>query len=376
MRGRPWLVLVALLVVAGVLVAARGLQGQDPDWHSSLSDGPKGTSALLLYAKALGRPVQTLQGSSFELPPTATTLFVFDPFAEYTSDEATAIKDWVSTGGTLVYADDNLDTHLGAAFDVGRSGTIVVSGGRASAPYFEGVREAGSDTAVNPLRASTDQAVVLRSPGGAALAVVQALGTGHLVALADPLLLCNGFIGNHDNWRLAALLIELSPAVAIDEYHHDYSHVSSANDWSRQPLGIALIWGFIAVFVGVALRNRAFGPRLRPYPPGERSSAEHVSAVGRLLRRFGGRGMTVDLALAATRRALIERTGIARDSSPERLVEVLARSSPELATEWLDAERAARAAAASGSDEALAAALGRLHLLAHPPLQANRTILR
>ncbi len=374
MRGRPWLILVGLLVVAGVLVAARGLQGQDPDWHSSQSDGPKGTSALLLYAQALGRPVQTLQGSTFDLPATATTLFVFDPFTEYTTHEAVKLKDWVSSGGTLVYADDNLDIHLGDAFDIERSGGIVVSGGTAAAPYFEGVHRAGSDTAVNPLRATADQAVVLRSLGGSALAVVAPLGSGRLIALADPLLLCNGFIGNHDNWRLAALLIQLSPAVAIDEYHHDFGHASSVNDWSRQPLGMALLWGFIAVFVGVALRNRAFGPRLRPYATGERSSAEHVSAVGRLLRRFGGRGMAAELALAATRRALIERTGISRDAPPERLVEVLARSSPELAAEWTDAERAARAAAASGSDQALASALARLHALAHP--RSTPTILR
>ncbi|TMF88327.1 MAG: DUF4350 domain-containing protein [Chloroflexi bacterium] len=375
MRTRPWLILVALLAVAGVLVAARGLQGQDPDWHSSRSDGPKGTSALVLYAQALGRPVQTLQGSSFQLPATSTTLFVFDPFTEYTAGEAGRLKDWVSSGGTLVYADDGLDSHLGDAFEIEKRG-LSVSRGVASAPYFEGVRRAGSETAVSPLRPTAGQAVALRTRGGAALALVATLGSGRLVALADPLLLCNGFIGNQDNWRLAALLIELSPAVAIDEYHHDFGHASSANDWSRQPLGIALLWGFAAVFVGVALRNRGFGPRLRPYATGERSSAEHVSAVGRLLRRYGGRGMAADLALAATRRALIERTGISRDAPPERLAEVLARSAPELAAEWTAAERAARAAAASGSDQAVAAALARLHALAHPRLGPAPTILR
>ena len=376
MRSRQWLILLVLLLVAGVLVTARGLQGQDPDWHSPHSDGPKGTSALLLYAQALGRPVQTLQGSTFELPPAATTLFVFDPFAEYTTDEATRLKDWVSTGGTLVYADDNVDARLAEAFDVRKSSTIAVAAGRASAPYFEGVKRAGSGTAVNPLRATAGQAVALRSREGLPLAVVEPLGSGRLVALADPLLLCNGSIGSDDNWRLAALLIEMSPAVAIDEFHHDFGNVSSAGDWSRQPLGMALLLAFVAVFAGVALRNRAFGPRLRPYAAGERSSAEHVTAVGRLLRRFGGRGMAVELALAATRRALIERAGIARDAGPERLVEVLGRSSPELAAEWTAAERAAREAAVSGSDSALAAALARLHALAHPRLAPTTKILR
>jgi hypothetical protein len=367
MRGRQWLVLVALLVIAGVLVTARGLQGQDPAWHSSKSDGPKGTSALLLYAAALGRPVQTLQGS-YDLPPPPATLFVFNPFTEYSAGEASRLKAWVSSGGTLVYADDNLDGQLSQALNIGKTSGIALSGGVAAVPYFPGVHEAGSGSAVSPFRAGPDQAVALRSATGAPLALVLPVGSGRVIALADPLLLCNGYLGDADNWRLAAALIEASPAVAIDEFHHDLGNVSGSTDWSRQPLGIGLLWAFVAVFVGVALRNRRFGSRVQVGATGERSSAEHVSAVGRLLRRFGGRGMTADLAVAATRRSLIERTGISRDASPDQLIEVLTRSSPELAAEWTAAERDARRAAASGSDAALAVALARLHALAYPPM--------
>jgi len=323
-------VLIALLVLAGVLVTARGLQGQDPTWHSSKSDGPNGTSALLLYAAALGRPEQTVQGS-FELPAPATTLFVFDPFTpplffsppspESPAGAAGRLKAWVASGGTLVYADDNLDGQLSQAFGIGKTSGLVLSGGVPAVPYFPGVRRAGSGSAVTPLRAGPDQAVALRSAGGPTLGLVLPLGSGRVVALADPLLLCNGYLGEADNWRLAAALIEASPAVAIDEFHHDLGNVSGSGDWSRQPLGIGLLWAFLAVFVGVALRNRRFGPRLHVGATGERSSAEHVSAVGRLLRRFGGRGMTVELAVAATRRALIERTGISRDAMPDQLVE-------------------------------------------------------
>ena len=375
MRGRQWLVLIALLVLAGVLVTARGLQGQDPTWHSSKSDGPNGTSALLLYAAALGRPEQTVQGS-FELPAPATTLFVFDPFTEYSAGDAGRLKAWVASGGTLVYADDNLDGQLSQAFGIGKTSGLVLSGGVPAVPYFPGVRRAGSGSAVTPLRAGPDQAVALRSAGGPTLGLVLPLGSGRVVALADPLLLCNGYLGEADNWRLAAALIEASPAVAIDEFHHDLGNVSGSGDWSRQPLGIGLLWAFLAVFVGVALRNRRFGPRLHVGATGERSSAEHVSAVGRLLRRFGGRGMTVELAVAATRRALIERTGISRDAMPDQLVEVLARSSPELAAEWTAAERDARRAAASGSDAALAGALAHLHALAYPPMSPTARIQR
>jgi hypothetical protein len=362
-------VLVVLLLIAGILIAARGAQGQDPTWHSSKSDGPMGTSALLLYAAALGRPVQTI-GASFDLPRPPTTLFVFDPFTQYSAGEATRLKDWVSSGGTLVYADENLDGELSQAFAIRKSRGLAISGGVPSAPFFAGVHKAGSGSPATPFVAGPEQAVALRSGSGTGppLAVIATLGSGRVVALADPLLLCNGFIGNDDNWRVAAELIEASPAVAIDEFHHDLGNVSGSTDWSRQPLGMGLLWAFIAIFVGVAMRNRLFGPRVHPGETGERSSAEHVSAVGRLLRRFGGRGMAAELAVAATRRSLIERTGIARDAPPDRLIEVLARSSPELAAEWTAAEHAARQAAASGSDAALAAALARLHALAYPPM--------
>ena len=373
MRARQWLVLIGLLVVAGVLVTARGLQGQDPDWHSSKSDGPKGTSALVLYAAALGRPVQTVQGS-FDLPAPATTLFVFNPFTEYSAAEADRLRAWVSSGGTLVYADDNLDAQLSKAFKVRRTSGLALSGGLAAVPYFPGVRRAGSGSPVNPWRAGPDQAVALRDAAGAPPALILTVGSGRVIALADPLLLCNGYLGDADNWRLAAALIEASPAVAIDEFHHDLGNVSGSGDWSRQPLGIGLLWAFVAVFAGVALRNRRFGPRVQVGATGERSSAEHVSAVGRLLRRFGGRRMTAELAVAATRRALIERTGISRDATPAQLVEVLARSSPELAAEWAAAEHDAFRAAASGSDVALAGALGRLHALAYPPMAPTATI--
>ncbi|MEP7104407.1 MAG: DUF4350 domain-containing protein [Chloroflexota bacterium] len=364
MRSRPWLLLMALLVVAGVLVSLRAQQGQDPDWHSSRSDGPKGTSALLLYSAALGRPARTV-ASGFDLPEPPATLFVFDPFSGYSPEEASRLKDWVGRGGTLVYADEQLDGQLGRAFGIRRIPGFATSNGIPAVPLFAGVRKLGSNVLVSPLTAGPDQVAAFRY-GPYALAVVAAIGSGRVVVLADPAVLTNGFLGQDDNWLLAAELIEAAPVVAIDEFHHDLGNVSGANDWSRQPLGLGLLWTFIAIFAGVALRNRQFGPRVFPGAAGERSSAEHVQAVGRLLSRFGGRRLALDLALGATRRALLDRLGISRDATPEKLAEVLERSSPEVAAEWAAAQRDAYHAAQSGSDSLLARAASRLHALAYP----------
>jgi hypothetical protein len=369
-RSRPWLLLVALLVVAGILITLRAQQGEDPSWHSSRSDGPQGTSALVLYAAALGRPASTVE-KGFDLPAPPATVFVFDPFTGYSAADAGRLKAWVERGGTLVYADEELDARLAQAFGIRKSRGITPSNGTPAVPVFDGVRKIGSNTFVSPLVVGPDQTAVFQN-GGAALALVAAAGSGRLVVLADPAVLANGFLGQDDNWRLAAELIEAAPAVAIDEFHHDLGNVSGESDWSRQPLGIGLLWAFIAIFAGVALRNRQFGPRVFPGATGERSSAEHVQAVGRLLSRFGARRLALDMALWATRRALLERTGIARDATPEKLAEVLERTSPEVAREWALAQRDAYQAAISGSDGLLTRAASRLHALAYPMTPQER----
>lgn len=364
MRSRPWLLLIALLVVAGILVTLRAQQGQDPAWHSSRSDGPQGTSALVLYAAALGRPVSTVE-KGFDLPAAPATLFVFDPFTGYSAGDAGRLRDWVERGGTLVYADEQLDGELARTFGIHRSRGLTASEGAPAVPVFAGVRRIGSTAFVSPLAPAPDQAAVF-AHGAAALAVVAAVGAGRLVVLADPAVLANGFLGQDDNWRLAAELVEAAPAVAIDELHHDLGNAGDQSDWSRQPLGIGLLWAFIAIFGGVALRNRQFGPRLFPGAAGERSSAEHVQAVGRLLSRFGARRLALDMALWATRRALLERTGISRDATPEKLAQALERTAPEIAQEWAAAQHDAHQAALSGSDALLLRAASRLHRLAYP----------
>jgi hypothetical protein len=364
MRSRPWLLLIALLGVAGILITLRAQQGQDPAWHSSRSDGPQGTSALVLYASALGRPMSTVE-KGFDLPPPPATLFVLDPFTGYSAGDAGRLRDWVDRGGTLVYADEQLDGELAKAFGIHKSGGLTTSTGSPAVPVFAGVRRIGSNALVSTLAVGPDQAAVFQS-GGAALALVAAAGSGRLVVLADPAVLANGFLGKDDNWRLAAELIEAAPAAAIDEFHHDLGNVSDQSDWSRQPLGIGLLWAFVAIFAGVALRNRQFGPRVFAGATGERSSAEHVQAVGRLLSRFRARRLALDMALWATRRALLARTGISRDATPEKLAQALERTSPGIAQEWAAAQHDAYRAALSGSDALLVRAASRLHALAYP----------
>ena len=61
MRDRSsWLLLGLFAAIAIVLILAQNGTQQDSPEHSSKSDGPNGTSALVQYAAALGHPTRTV----------------------------------------------------------------------------------------------------------------------------------------------------------------------------------------------------------------------------------------------------------------------------------------------------------------------------
>jgi hypothetical protein len=363
MRGgrNAWLLLAAIFAVASALILAQSGSGQDSPEHSSSSDGPNGTSALSQLAAALGHPVHNIE-VTFSLPDPPATLFVFNPTA-YSASESAALDRWVRAGGTLIYADDRLDTRLALAFDLHR-GSPVPAEGTAATPALPGVSRVTDESIAEPYRPTADQAILVRYAAGDALAIEEKLGQGRLVALAVPELLCNGWLEVADNGRLAADLLSMTPgSVGFDEFHHGIGG-AGGGDWTSQPLGFGLAWAALAIFVGLVLRGRAFGPRLIPGAGGARSAAEYAVAVGHLLRQAGGRGLVLKVVTDATRRSLAGRLGLGRDLPLDKLDEVLERRAPDVAE--LYREAAVKASAAAGSEPALLAAARRLHDLAYP----------
>jgi Domain of unknown function (DUF4350) len=362
MRGRSsWLVLAAIVAVASALLLAQSGSGQDSPEHSSFSDGPNGTSALSQYATSLGHPVHNVD-FSFGLPDLPAMLFVFNPSA-YSAAETAALDSWVRSGGTLIYADDGLDTRLALAFDLHRTNGVPAEGTSAT-PALPGVNRLTDDSVAEPFRATADQAVLVRYAAGGALAIEEKLGQGRVIALAAPEFICNGWLETADNGRFAADLISMTPGVvAFDEFHHGAAG-AGGGDWTTQPLGFGLIWAALAIFAGLLLRGRAFGPRIHIGRSGGRSAAEYAVAVGHLLRQAGGRALVLKVVTDATRRSLAARLGLGRDLPLNRLDEVLARRAPDVAESYRDA--AAEASAVGDSEPALLAAARRLHDLAYP----------
>jgi hypothetical protein len=368
---RGWIAagVIGLAIIAAIVI---GQQRPDSPEHSTNSDAANGASAVLLYASAMGHPTHQVAGS-FAIPETNSMLFVFTPTSAYTFDEANATAGWVHDGGVLVYASEQGDQELDTALSVNRFSRLVSSDtAGASGPFLDGVRTVAGGTDAQPFGLGDSQVALLRS-GGLPIAYLERFGRGLVIALADPLELCNGYLEKADNGRFLADLLGLVPAgapVAFDEYHHGLT----ANDltpaaWILTPWGAALLWLIVAIFFGLVLRGRRFGPPVPRQAEASRLEAEWAVAVGELLRRAGARAVTLGVLARASERAVAAQTGLPVEPR-ERFWQSLWQRAPDIASRLDSAERALFGSERSEKD--LLAAAQRLHGIAYPVSEERR----
>jgi hypothetical protein len=364
MRGaRGWILAAALsLAVAGLAYWLQPSQGS-PE-HSSTSDAADGASAAVLFAQSMGHPTVDVAGS-FTPPSGNSLMFVFTPTSPFTADEADQTAAWVRSGGVLVYASERGDPELDRAFGVTRVSGMVSGLTATAEPVLAGVTTVAGGDAVVPLYPAANQVAILRSPGGYALGFMNSLGSGRVVVLADPLVLCNGYLEKQDNGRLLAdLLGNDRGTVAFDEYHHGLTFSDlSPQAWLLTPWGAGIMWLLVAVFVGLLLRGRGFGPLVPRQTETVRADVEWAVAVGELLRRSGARAVTLGVLATASERAVAARTGLPLKPR-ERFWNALWIRAPELAADLAEAESALHGA--SGGEAELLKAAQRLHEVAYP----------
>ncbi len=365
-RGTRGWILAAVAAIAIAAIAYAGQPPQDSPDHSSSSDAANGTSAILLFARALGHPAAQLSGS-FAPPAGDGVMFVFTPTAPYSSGEAGQTLAWVRAGGVLVYASEQGDTELDRAFGVTRTNGLAFVDAEVGNPTVTGVSQAAGGGTVEPLDPSAQQVPFLRTSAGQVTGYRQRIGSGEVVVLADPLVLCNGYLDKKDNGRLLADLLGLAAPdaqVVFDEYHHGVVLSDlGPQAWVLTPWGAALLWLLVAVFVGLLLRGRRFGPLLAPPPETARSDVEWATAVGRLLHRSSAREVTLGLLANAAEREVAGRTGLPLQPR-ERFWNALWVRSPELASALAEAETSLRRDAAT--EQGALHAARRLHRLAYP----------
>src|SRR5207244_12402097 len=153
------------------------------------------------------------------------------------------------------------------------------------------------------------------------------------LAPTEPLVLCTRCLKLADNGRFAADLSAMAPnggPVLFDELHHGQTAGAAPPEtaWIATPWGAALVLTVVILFVGLAMRGRAFGPPIALGQRADRSTAEYAAAVGSLLHRTGARRVTLDTLLSATRRAVAERVGVGGGTPRDQLLETIAQRSP------------------------------------------------
>ena len=362
------MLLGAVGVLIAIVVVLRGTAGSDSPDHSSASDAGNGPSALRLFAESLGHATGSVEGD-YSLPSSPALMFIFKPSTGFSNAESQQLDSWLRTGNVAVYATEERDPQLDSQFGLHVSTGTVDAPAHAAAPIFGGVGSLSGASSALPFKPSATQVPLLRNAHGDVLAVRAAVGSGQLIAMTDPLVLCNGYLRLVDNGRFAADLIALTPnggRVLFDEFHHGQiaGNAPTATAWVLTPWGAALALAVIVIVAGLALRGRAFGPPIPLRQSADRSSAEYAAAVGSLLHRTGARRVTLETLLSATRRTVAERVGLGSDTPSAQLLETIAQRSPAAAAELSRAE--AELPSAVTSEAAVLDMARRLHDLAYP----------
>lgn len=362
-RARGWIAAAVIsALIAGVAYALQ--PHQDSPEHNSNSDAANGSSAALLYAQAMGHPATRIV-DRFDPSPYGM-IFVFTPTSPYTSDQAQQTVSWIRSGGVLIYAAEQGDAQLDSALGVHRLNGYVRASIETATPIAAGVHQVAGAPALVPVDLSAQQVGLLRTLDGYGAGYIQRIGSGSAVVLADPLVLCNGYLEKEDNGALLADLLAIAgtgSVVGFDEYHHGLTLAGVApQEWVTTPWGAGLLWLLVAVFFGLLLRGRRFGPLVERPAEIPRSDVEWAVAVGQLLRRSSAREMTLGLIASATERAVASYTGLPVQPR-DRFWQALWVRAPEVAAELAEVETSLRTLAATEDD--LMHTAERLHRIAH-----------
>jgi hypothetical protein len=352
--------LLAFLALSSFLPGGGGQGGGSPS--SSYSDRADGVSAWAELLGRFGRPVDRLRGDlePSVLEPAAAVVVLDAP--GLTGEEADALGRFVERGGHLVAGGAGAGRWLESILDeppilTGRGVRTARPLGGTPAPEVDGVRTVRT-AGLGSWQDQGSLEAILRGDNDRVVALAGDVGTGRVVALADPSPVSNALLADDDNAAFA-LGLAGSPGrpVLFAEGAHGYGEGEGLSALPRR-WRLALAGLGLAAGAWLLARSRRLGPpedEARPMPPARWA---YVDAVTGTLARTRRPHEATEPVRRRVRDLIARRTGLSPDAEPDEVYGAALRLG--LTEEEAAAALGSRGAGATGpTEEAAVLAAGR-----------------
>lgn len=315
---------VALLLIATLFAAPRGMQDNNDRRASTYHSISGGTRALYLLLEELEIPVERRHTPLTREPTGALALLA--PTRPPTPEELEVLEEWLAGGGILLYAampfDPTLEL-LGLTLitsrverGAGADSTAGEARKQAAQPQilssWPAIRHSFADS--SRVFIENDVVVLDREVDGRARVLSWPVGEGRVVAWSDVGPLRNGALREDREpavlfAREAARAAEEAGVLSFDEFHHGYRGegdlAGATLDYLRNagPGRMALQLG-AAVLGYLLLMGWRFGSPVPLTPPSRRSPVEHLEALAGIYRQANARRLARRLLVAQLARRL------------------------------------------------------------------------
>jgi hypothetical protein len=333
--------ILILLVAVTIFAAVQKKTEQQYPALSSISSAPDGALALKLWVKDLRYPVDEAVLESFAPPRDASILFVLEPMFP-ADQELKAVDDWVKEGGTLIAIGEQYGMYtLAGHFDFDYSYLADPTAQAAVETPLVGSPAAPSlkNLVVKVgLQSSRDDYVVLATKQGEPVLVSFDHGKGRVILGTVPAAFTNAGLKQAGNAELVLNILALAKTkgtVWFDEWHHgqrSQEQILGPTEFLRRtPIGHALLFSVLVIFLGLFLQGRGFG---RPVPlPQEirrRGALEHITGIANLSRRASHRPAVMMQYHQQIKRKLGQRYRLDPGMDDREYVQALAAYNPSL----------------------------------------------
>jgi hypothetical protein len=333
--------ILVLLVAVTIFAAVQKKSQQQYPTLSSISPAQDGALALKLWVKDLHYGVDETVLDSFTLPRDASILFVLEPMLP-AEQELKAIDDWVKEGGTLIaigeqYGMYTLVDHFDFDFSylADQAGEADVETPLVESPVVPALKNLGVRVG---LHSNRNDYVVLATNKGEPVLVSFDHGKGRVILGTLPAAFTNAGLKQAGNAELVLNILALAKSkgtIWFDEWHHgqrSQEQVLGPGEFLRRtPIGHALLFSVLVVFLGLFIQGRGFGrPVPLPQDVKRRGALEHVTGIANLSRRASHRPAVMMQYHQQIKRKLGQRYRLDPSMDDREYVDALAAYNPSL----------------------------------------------